>query len=116
MADCEAGKIDLIITKSISRFARNTVDSLLTQRKLANMKPPVAVYFETENLNSMDSSNDIIMTVLSATAQEESHVKSEIMVFSLKHRFEKGIFLTPELLGYDKDEDGNLVINISLKM
>ncbi|MCD8086379.1 MAG: recombinase family protein [Clostridiales bacterium] len=53
IADCEAGKIDLIITKSISRFARNTVDSLLTQRKLANMKPPVAVYFETENLNSM---------------------------------------------------------------
>lgn len=111
IADCEAGKIDLIITKSISRFARNTVDSLLTQRKLANMKPPVAVYFETENLNSMDSGNDIIMTVLSATAQEESHVKSEIMVSSLKHRFEKGIFLTLELLGYDRDEDGNLVIN-----
>ncbi|MCD7825863.1 MAG: recombinase family protein [Clostridiaceae bacterium] len=111
IADCEAGKIDLIITKSISRFARNTVDSLLMQRKLANMKPPVAVYFETENLNSMDSGNDIIMTVLSATAQEESHVKSEIMVSSLKHRFEKGIFLTPELLGYDRDEDGNLVIN-----
>ncbi len=111
IADCEAGKIDLIITKSISRFARNTVDSLLTQRKLASMKPPVAVYFETENLNSMDSGNDIIMTVLSATAQEESHVKSEIMVSSLKHRFDKGIFLTPELLGYDKDKDGNLVIN-----
>ena len=111
IADCEAGKIDLIITKSISRFARNTIDSLMMQRKLANMKPPVGVYFETENLNSMDSGNDIIMTVLSATAQEESHVKSEIMVSSLKHRFDKGIFLTPELLGYDKDEDGNLVIN-----
>ncbi|MCD8340848.1 MAG: recombinase family protein [Clostridiales bacterium] len=111
IADCEAGKIDLIITKSISRFARNTVDSLLTQRKLAGLKNPVGVFFETENLNSLEKGNDIIMTVLSATAQEESHVKSEIMVQSLMHRFNMGIFLTPELLGYDKDEDGNLVIN-----
>ncbi len=109
--DCEAGGIDLIVTKSISRFARNTVDSLLTQRKLANLKHPVGVFFETENLNSLEQGNDIIMTVLSATAQEESHVRSEIMVQSLKNRFDRGLFLTPELLGYDRDEDGNLVIN-----
>ncbi len=104
-------QFDLIVTKSISRFARNTVDSLLTQRKLANLKHPVGVYFETENLNSLEQGNDIIMTVLSATAQEESHVKSEIMVQSLKNRFDRGLFLTPELLGYDRDEEGNLVIN-----
>ncbi len=109
--DCEAGMIDLIVTKSISRFARNTVDSLVTQRKLSGLKNPVGVYFETENLNSLDKGNDIIMTVLSATAQEESHVKSEIMFNSLINRFNRGIFLTPELLGYDKDEDGNLVVN-----
>lgn len=110
-ADCEAGKIDMIITKSISRFARNTVDSLRIQAELAELKHPVAVYFETERINSMDQSKKIIMTVLSATAEEESHVKSDIMNASLRQRFKRGIFLTPELLGYDKDEDGNLVVN-----
>src|SRR5699024_12686157 len=54
---------------------------------------------------------EMILTVLSAAAQEESHTKSEIMNISSEHRFSRGIFLTPELLGFDKDEDGNLVIN-----
>ena len=109
--DCNAGKIDLIITKSISRFARNTVDSISTVRQLAQLKRPVGVLFETENLFTLNQTSEMILTVLSAAAQEESHTKSEIMNISIEHRFPRGIFLTPELLGYDKDEDGNLVIN-----
>lgn len=109
--DCNAGKIDLIITKSISRFARNTVDSISTVRQLAQLKRSVGVLFETENLFTLNQTSEMILTVLSAAAQEESHTKSEIMNISIEHRFSRGIFLTPELLGYDKDEDGNLVIN-----
>lgn len=109
--DCNAGKIDLIITKSFSRFARNTVDSISTVRQLAQLKRPVGVLFETENLFTLNQTSEMILTVLSAAAQEESHTKSEIMNISIEHRFSRGIFLTPELLGYDKDEDGNLVIN-----
>ena len=111
MNDCTSGKIDMIVTKSISRFARNTVDAISAVRKLAQLKHPVGVLFETENLYTLDQTSEIILTVLSAVAQEESHIKSEIMNISIEHRFSKGIFLTPELLGYDKDEDGNLVIN-----
>lgn len=111
LADCYAGKIDLIITKSISRFARNTVDAIGTVRKLAQLRNPVGVLFETENLYTLSQTSEMILTVLSAAAQEESHTKSEIMNFSIEHRFSRGIFLTPELLGYDKDEEGNLVIN-----
>lgn len=67
--------------------------------------------FETENLYTLNQTSEMILTVLSAAAQEESHTKSEIMNISVEHRFSRGIFLVPELLGYDKDDDGNLVIN-----
>jgi len=109
--DALAGKIDLIITKSISRFARNTVDAISTVRKLAHLTKPVGVLFETENLYTLNQTSEMILTVLSAAAQEESHNKSEIMNISIDHRFNEGIFLTPKLLGYDKDEEGDLVIN-----
>ena len=111
MADCRAGKIDIILTKSVSRFARNIVDCIAKQRELANMNPPVRVFFETEHIDSLDSTSEMMMAVLAAAAQEESHTKSEIMNISIEQRFSRGIFLTPELLGYDKDDDGNLVIN-----
>lgn len=111
IADCEAGMIDLVITKSIARFARNTVDSIETVRKLARRKSPVGVLFETENLYTLNQTSEMILTVLSAAAQEESHTKSEIMNVSIEHRFSRGIFLLQELLGFDKDEDGNLVVN-----
>lgn len=111
LEDCKRGKIDLIVTKSISRFARNTVDSISTVRELAQLRNPVGVLFETENLYTLNQTSEMILTVLSAAAQEESHTKSEIMNISIEHRFSRGIFLIPELLGYDKDEDGNLVIN-----
>jgi DNA invertase Pin-like site-specific DNA recombinase len=109
--DCQDGKIDLIVTKSVSRFARNIVDCIAKVRELADLSPQVGVFFETEHIYTLDNSSEMMLAVLSAAAQEESHTKSEIMNISIEQRFSRGIFLTPELLGYDKDEDGNLVIN-----
>lgn len=109
--DCKAGKIDLIITKSIARFARNTLDCIDNVRTLQNLPSPVGVFFETENLYTLDKNNELILTLLATVAQEESHTKSDIMNVSIDHRFSMGIFLTPPLLGYDKDTKGNLVIN-----
>lgn len=109
--DCEGGKIDLIITKSVSRFARNVVDCIRYVRELSSLRPPVGVFFETEHLNTLDPKSEMILSFMSTLAQEESHTKSEIMNSSIEMRFRRGIFLTPPLLGYDQDENGNLVIN-----
>lgn len=109
--DCEAGKIDLIITKSVSRFARNVVDCIRYVRELSSLRPPVGVFFETEHLNTLDPKSEMILSFMSTLAQEESHTKSEIMNSSIEMRFRRGIFLTPPLLGYDQDENGDLVIN-----
>lgn len=111
IADCEAGKIDMIVTKLVSRFARNVVDCLSVVRHLSSLKNPVGVRFETEGINTLDSTSEMILTVMAASAQEESKNKSNSMIWSLEKRFEKGRFLTPVLLGYDHDEDGNLIIN-----
>jgi len=109
--DCFAGKIDLIITKSVSRFARNVVDCISYVRELAKLKPPIGVLFETENIYTLNSNSEMSLSFISTLAQEESHTKSEIMNSSIEMRFKRGIFLTPPLLGYDQDEDGMLVIN-----
>lgn len=109
--DCEAGKIDMIITKSVSRFARNLVDCISCVRKLKSMTPPVDVYFETERLHTLSGISELVLSNLAIQAQEESHLKSDIMNASIEMRFRRGIFLTPPLLGYDQDENGNLVIN-----
>lgn len=109
--DCEAGLIDLIITKSVSRFARNIMDSIGYIRKLGALNPPIGVFFETENLNTLNSQSEMSIAFLSTMAQEESHNKSEVMNVSVEMRFKRGIFLTPPLLGFDLDEDGNLIIN-----
>ena len=109
--DCNAGKIDLIVTKSVSRFARNVLDCIGYVRKLAAMQPPIGVFFETENIFTLNSNSEMSLSFISTLAQEESHNKSEIMNSSIEMRFRRGIFLTPPLLGYDLDEDGQLVIN-----
>ena len=111
IADCHRGKIELIVCKSVARFARNVVDSLQTVRLLQNMRPPVGVFFETEHISTLDSSSEMMLSLLSMTAQEESHNKSEIMNVSIEQRFRRGILLTPPLLGYDWDEDHRLSIN-----
>lgn len=109
--DCRAGKIDLIVTKSVSRFARNIIDCIGYVRQLKASEPPIGVFFETENIFTLDENSELSLSFIATLAQEESHTKSEIMNSSIEMRFKRGIFLTPELLGYDKDEDGNLVVN-----
>ena len=109
--DAKAGKVDLILTKSIARFARNIVDCLSIVETLKNLNPPVGVQFDTDNIYTLDNNGRMILTILASVAEEESHSKSSIMEWSIDKRFSKGIFLTPELLGYDLDEDGNLIIN-----
>lgn len=109
--DCKQGKIDLIVTKSVSRFARNVVDCIGYVRELLALPHPVGVFFETERLNTFDPKSEMVLSFMATLAQEESHTKSEIMNASIEMRFRRGIFLTPILLGYDHDDDGNLVIN-----
>lgn len=109
--DCKAGKIDLIMTKSIARFARNIIDCLSVVDLLKNLEPPVGVQFEADNIYTLDNNGRMILTILASLAEEESHTKSVIMNWSIDRRFRRGLFLTPELLGYDRDEEGNLVIN-----
>ncbi len=109
--DCKAGKIDMIITKSVSRFARNIVDCIQYQRELKQLTPPVGILFETEGIYSLNPNSEMSLSFIATLAQEESHTKSEIMNSSIEMRFRRGIFLTPTLLGYDHDEDGNLIVN-----
>lgn len=119
MRDALDGKIQIIITKSVSRFARNLVDCITWVRKLQAHDPPVAVFFEQENLNTLDSTSNIILFVLAMVAEEESHMKSEAMLLSLEWRLSRVWFITPKRLGYDRvevtDNYGNrkkkLVIN-----
>ena len=80
-------------------------------RQLKAADPPVGVFFETENIFTLDENSEMSLSFIATLAQEESHSKSEIMNASIEMRFRRGIFLTPPLLGYDKDENGDLVIN-----
>lgn len=111
ISDCKEGEIDLIVTKSVSRFSRNILDCIGYVRELKALKPPVAIYFETENIYTLDPDSEMGLSFISTLAQEESHSKSKNMNVSIEMRFSSGIFLTPILLGYDHDADGNLVVN-----
>jgi len=109
--DALDGKIDLIITKSVSRFARNTVDSLTTVRELKDAG--VEVYFEKENIWTFDSKGELLITIMSSLAQEESRSISENVTWGQRKRFSDGKVSVPfgNFLGYDKGPDGNLVVN-----
>ena len=111
IADCKAGKVDLIITKSISRFARNTVDCLEHVRKLKAIG--VEIFFEKENIYSFDSKMELVLTLLSSIAQEESRNISENTKWGIKKRMRDGKAMVNcnRFMGYDKDENGNLIIN-----
>lgn len=103
---CKAGEIDLIITKQVSRFARNVLDSLNYIFMLRKLDPPVGVYFETEKLNTLDKSSDMVITVLSLVAQSESEQKSNSLKWSFKRRRAQGLGIYPNwaLLGYQMDD------------
>ena len=111
VADALAGKIDLIITKSVSRFARNTVDSLTTIRSLKEHN--VECYFEKENIWTFDGKGELLLTIMSSLAQEESRSISENCTWGQRKRFADGKVTVPfkRFLGYDMGPDHNLVVN-----
>lgn len=111
IADCRAGKIDLIITKSVSRFARNVMITIGMARELSQLKNPVGIFFESEAIFSLNDESQMALTFQATMAEEESHTRSRSMETSLKMRLDNGIPLTPKLLGYTHDADGNLIIN-----
>ena len=101
----------MIITKSISRFARNTLDCLNFVRLLKDLG--IGVMFEKENIFTLDSKGEVLLSILSSLAQDESRSISENSTWGIRRRFEQGrLFInTTKFLGYDKDKNGNLVIN-----
>ena len=104
-------KVDLIIAKSVSRFARNTVDSLINIRKLKDNG--IEVYFEKENIWTFDSKGELLLTIMSSLAQEESRSISENVSWGIRKRFSDGKYTLAikHFLGYVKDANGNIVIN-----
>lgn len=111
ISDCENRLIDMIITKSISRFARNTADCLETVRKLKSLG--ISVYFEKENINTMAQESELILSVLSSLAQEESSSMSANIRWANQKRYKQGKFqiASRKFLGYDFDKNQGLVIN-----
>lgn len=111
ISECMAGKYDLIVTKSVSRFARNLVDCVSLVRMLKRQNPPVGVFFETDSLFTLEEDSELKLSMLATFAQEESVKKSESMNWSLKERFKNKKLLTPELFGYRRPRDavGNFV-------
>jgi len=118
IADCKTGKIDMIITKSISRFARNTVTLLETVRELKTMG--VDVYFEKENIHSMSGDGELMLTILASFAQEESLSVSENCKWRIRNNYEEGIPNGFTIYGYDiknrkmtvNEEQANVVRSI----
>ena len=111
IADCRAGKIDRIITKSISRFARNTLDCLNYVRELKALG--IGITFEKENIDTLDSKGEVLLTILSSLAQDESRSISENSTWGIRRRFEAGEhrISTKRFLGYDMGDDGKLKVN-----
>ena len=94
IADCRAGKANMIITKSVSRFARNVVDCIGLTRDLAELKPPVGVFFESECIFSLNDDSQMALTFVASMAEEESHTRSRSMETSLRMRLDHCIPLT----------------------
>lgn len=108
--DCMDGKIDLVITKSISRFARNTLDCLKYVRQLKDKNIPII--FEKENINTMEASGELLLTIMASLAQQESQSLSQNVKLGLQFRYQNGQVQVNHnhFLGYTKDKDGKLVI------
>ena len=108
--DCMASKIDMVITKSISRFARNTLDCLKYIRQLKEKN--ISVYFEKENINTMDAKGEVLLTIMASLAQQESQSLSQNVKLGLQFRYQAGKVQVNHnrFLGYTKDDEGSLVI------
>jgi site-specific DNA recombinase len=110
--DARAGKIDLILTKSISRFGRNIVNILTTLRMLSDLNPPVAVSFESESINTSDTGSKLIISILSALAELESQQKSIAIKEGIRYRMQEGLyrFSVSNTIGYYRDYSGRIKI------
>ncbi|MBQ7540923.1 MAG: recombinase family protein [Clostridia bacterium] len=108
LSDCRAGKIDMIVTKSISRFARNTVTLLATVRELKAIG--VDVFFEEPNIHTMSAAGEMMLTLLASVAQEESRLTSERMKWRVRKNFEEGVPWNSKLLGYRLVEDRYVIV------
>ena len=108
--ECMEGNIDLVITKSISRFARNTLNCLQYIRQLKDKN--ISVYFEKENINTMDAKGEVLLTIMASLAQQESQSLSQNVKLGLQYRYQQGKVQVnhKRFMGYTKDEDGNLII------
>lgn len=111
--ECMAGHIDMVITKSISRFARNTLDCLKYIRQLKEKNIPV--FFEKENINTMDSKGEVLLTIMASLAQQESESLSKNVKMGLQFRYQNGEVQVNHnrFMGYTKDENGHLIIEPS---
>ena len=109
--DCEKGLIDLVITKSISRFARNTQDCLKYSRQLKDLG--IGIIFEKEGVNTLEATGELLFTILASLAQDESISISENSKWGIQSLFQQGKWSlnTNRFYGYDKDENGDLIIN-----
>lgn len=109
--ECMAGNIDMVITKSISRFARNTLDCLKYIRQLKEKN--IAVWFEKESINTMDSKGEVLITIMASLARQESQSLSQNLKLRLQYRYQQGKVQVNHnhFLGYTKDGDGHLVID-----
>lgn len=111
ITDCEARRIDFVITKSISRFARNTLDCLQYIRQLKDKNIPV--YFEKEAINTLDAKGEVLITIMASLAQQESQSMSQNIKLGLQYRYQQGKVQVNHnrFLGYTKDDDGHLIID-----
>lgn len=110
LAECEAGRIDIILTKSISRFASNTVDLLVTIRRLKELG--IDVHFEKERINTLSRDGELLLTILASFAQAESHSTSENCKWSIRSRYAAGKPRVQAMYGY-RVVDGELIIEES---
>ena len=109
--DAMAGRIDMIVSKSISRFARNTLDCLRYIRILKDKNIPV--FFEKENINTMNATSEVLLTIMASLAQQESQSLSQNVKLGLQYRYQQGKVQVNHnwFLGYTKDENGQLIID-----
>lgn len=108
--DCMTGKIDMVLTKSISRFARNTIDCLKYVRQLKEKN--IAIVFEKENINTLEASGELLLTIMASLAQQESASLSQNVKLGLKFRYQDGKVQVNHnhFLGYTKDEDEAAIV------
>lgn len=111
LKDCEDGKIDRVITKSISRFSRNTTDCLEMVRSLTRLN--IYLYFEKENINTLEASGELLLTIMASLAQQESASLSQNIKMGLQFRYQEGKVVVnhEHFLGYTKDAKGNLIVD-----